>query len=530
MAREQLLTNQEILTQLHTGELLYLPDLTDPNTPNANATPGLISTREFFATFPQDSFTLTHPTITKAFYQLKKDLDENYLLSPAEIFLNSKNYNSYLLLNIFLTTGKIATQNDLAPHLAAIKQMKIRGTDLSPEDKLVTVPAAIIGFNVTEKSGGKDGINSMRDFQFFMNKLASGDFQGTFSPLCAQYGSQTQSDGTIFAYKLLEHVAENHVIRTMKWQNMLTLVHQLKHGSITQLWSTIAGDSDHIHSIVPKVIRQYAMENQLAKMFLLIDRHLTELQAVSNEFQQGITLTHLQHIEQQTEETLGKLFGENWAQLSKSQIDQQIYLLEKKENNLSTKETLTLQLARIAINDAYPGIVRFAGQHQETALLFENKTTNLDDDLANLSSEELAEWITYRGFSNFEDSQQFMTLIRNKLINQGEIGPAADAIHETVLYFTMGAYAAQENLLVIGLDIDHDFWMTIAWKFGYNYQNQTLQNSPTPILYARNPNTGKTDSKHAGKSYAEVYLAQRQFGNQPHQPLSNIPLREYFSL
>lgn len=509
---------------LRSGELLYWPDLTDPNTSNPNdlvlhetgQPSGFIDTVKFFETLnPNTLATIAPDPIVKAFNHLQ-----------AQACLTAKaNYLSYLTLSVFMSTGKVMTENDARLQVNIARELK-----LANEDMLVTVPAAIIGFAVTDKAGGKDGVNAKGDFKLFLKKLASGDFQGTFSPLCAQYGSQVQPDGTIFAYKLLDNVAEGQVARTMRWQNMLTMVHQLKFGPITQLWSTIAGDADHVHSIVPKVIRQYAMENGIAKMFLLIDRHLAQLQQVSNHNEQGIAVTNLQYIEQLTEQTLISCFGQDWARLSKAQIDQKIYLLCQDEGNLQPEQILTLQLARIAMEDAFPGISRFAGQHRETAAIFENKANNLDDDLVNLTPEELAEWADYRGFINLKDIQQFLALIRNKLISQGEIGPAADAIHEVVLYFTMGAYAARENLLVIGLDIDHDHWMSIAWQLGYNYTKNLLQKEPVPIIYARNPDTGKTDGKFSGQSYAEVYYQQRQFSDKPYQPLSQIPIREYYAL
>lgn len=518
---------------LRTGELLYWPDLTDPNTQDPNELvlhksqqpSGFINTGEFFERVTVDDFTAIAPEpVAKAFWKLRAEIVDMDT-PPGAVFLSKRLYNDFLTLTVFMSTGKVMTEND-----ARVQVNGARELNLANEDMLVTVPAAIIGFAVTEKSGGKDGINAKADFKAFLTKLTRGDCRGTFSPLCAQYGSQVQPDGTIFAYKLLDNVAEAQIARTMRWQNMLTMVHQLKFGPITQLWSTIAGDADHIHSIVPKVIRQFAMENGIAKMFLLIDRHLSQLQQISNHNEQGITVTNLQYIEQLTEQTLISCFGQDWARLSKAQIDQKIYLLGQDEGNLQPEQILTLQLARIAMEDAFPGISRFAGQHRETAAIFENKAYNLDDDLANLTPEELAEWADYRGFTSLEDAQQFLALIRNKLIRQGEIGPAADAIHEVVLYFTMGAYAAQESLLVIGLDIDHDRWMSIAWQLGYNYTKNLLQKEPVPIIYARNPDTGKTDGKFSGQSYAEIYYQQRQFSDKPYQPLSQIPIGQYFAL
>lgn len=524
----------ELVELIQKGNVLIFPDLTDPNTqdPNdavlsfTNQPSGLINTIEFFDSLTPDQFSSMAPdSVVESYAILHQQIISSEDASPVDVFLHNSNYKHFLRFSIFMTTGKVMSDQDALLHIKSTKPL-----NLSPEDKLVTVPAAIIGFSVTNKSGGKDGTNSILDYQLFLKQLTSGDTNGTFSPLCAMYGSQVQSDGTIFAHGLLENIAHNHIQRTMRWQHMLTFIHQIKHGNLNQIWGIIAGDEHHIHSIVPKVLKQFAQNDQVAEMLMLLDRHHFQLNSLASENNLPIHTTSLEAIENQTENLLIELFGKDWTEINQNQLDRIIYQLEEDEPSLDPPDKLKLQIARIAFYHAYPGMARFAGQHQITAEMFKQKAQDLNDDLANLTSEQLSEWAQYRNFTKPEDYTTFLANIRQKLINQGNITVAADAIHEVILYFTMGAYAAKENLLVIGLDIDHDAWMTTSWKFGYNYQKQQKQDKPVPILYARNPNTGKTDGQHAGLDYAQVYYLSRQRNEDGIQPLSAMPLREYYAL
>ena len=94
---EKISSPEHTLEQLHSGELLYLPDLTDPNV--QGITPGLINTHLFFAEF-------TPPEqVVNSFVRLKERLFLNPLLKPAEVLLQSALYQDYLKLTIFLFFG-----------------------------------------------------------------------------------------------------------------------------------------------------------------------------------------------------------------------------------------------------------------------------------------------------------------------------------------------------------------------------------------------------------------------------------------
>lgn len=523
--------NTNTLESIRRGDLMFLPDLTDPNTTDPNELvlghtgqpSGFVSTREFFARLPSEALATFAPRdIVTAYEKIQSALGT--ASTPSEAFLKKEIYPDYLRFVIFMTTGKLTTLEDMRPHLNVIKQVP-----LIVEDQLITLPAAIIGFSVTNKGGGKDGVNMQSDYREFLRMLTKGEFQGFFTPLCAQYGTQVQPDGSIFAFRLQENLARDHALRTMKWQNMLFLVQKLKNNTPIQFWSTLVGDRTHVHSIVPKVIRQYAQSDELVRMLLLIDRHFSQMNALSEQEGQNIVVTDLHAIETTTEDMLVKIYGSQWYEARYNDLDRTIWRLEQNEKTLNPEESLVLQLTRIALLEAYPAISRFSGMTSANARLFERKAENLEDDLAVLTREELQEWLGYRGFNHIDEAKRFLSDIRSAIIHQGEITIVADAIHEVVLYFSMGFYAASQKLAVIGLDIDHDDWMMFAWKFGYNMARATTT-GVAPVLYARNPDTGKTESKYSGKSYGDVYFASRQHGVDGIQPLSRIALREYFCL
>jgi len=528
---EEELHAHDRLESVRRGDVMYLPDLTDPNITDPNQLvlaytgqpSGFIQTREFFGHLPSEALTQFAPKEVVTSYEKIKSVMETASI-PADAFLRRDIYPDYLRFVIFMTTGKLATSEVMNIHIKTARDLR-----LSAEDQLLTLPAAITGFSVDSRSGGKDGVNPQADYREFLRMLTQGEFRVFFSPLCAQYGTQVQSNGSIFAFKLQENLAKDHALRTMKWQNMLLMVQKLKNNVPEQFWSTLVGDRQHVHSIVPKVIRQFAQSDELVKMLLLIDRHFWEISQLSEQEGQNITVTDLHALEATTEDILERTYGSQWYSVNYHDLDKIIYDLEARESSLTPDERLTLQLTRIALHEAYPAISRFAGQHSATANLFEMKAGNLEDDLAHLTKVELQEWMNYRGFIHTDEAHNFLADIRSAIIHQGKITTAADAIHEVVLYFSMGFYAASQKLAVIGLDIDHDHWMTIAWKFGYNIARETTTGI-APVLYARSPDTGKTDSRHAGSTYRDVYYASRQLDKNGAPSLSQIALREYFCL
>ena len=497
---EKISSPEHTLEQLHSGELLYLPDLTDPNV--QGITPGLINTHLFFAEF-------TPPEqVVNSFVRLKERLFLNPLLKPAEVLLQSALYQDYLKLTIFLTTGKTASFNDIAPHLKLLKQM-----DLPPEDKLVTFPAAIIGFAVTNRGGGKNGINHTDNYEAFLKQLTTGKICGVFSPLCAQYDAQVQPSGSIINYRVAENLAEAHVARTIDWIKMLTFISKLRNPEFVTLWSTLTGDADHINSIVPRVISYHAQRQEIVKMFLKIDRHFNELQSLTERLQSGITVTNLTEIENFVAKTLEKFFGKSWQNLSEADLHRQITDLDRKPP-LASEDKIKLQLLYITRDLAYPTIRRFINENRNVRESLIN-LQSLDDDLAALTPEEWQEWLNYKG----QDIKEFLEQIKQKTIRQGNVTAVANALHEVILYHCLGAYAAQNNFAVIGLDIDHDPYMTLAWESGW-------QERRAPLVYARNPDTGKADPKYAHRSYAELYASRYRENSAGVQPIGTMALRE----
>lgn len=527
----------QTLELLRSAKLLYWPDLTDPNTPDPNElvlheteqSSGFVDTHKFFTQLlPNTLVQFAPPEVTQAFTRLQPQVittPDN----PATVFLDKKNYSDYLIFTIFMCTGKTASQNELDPHLSVIRQLEnLQHIEFKPEDKLITIPAAIIGFAITNKGGGKDGVNKTDNFIALLTQLTSHQLNGVFSPLCAQYDARVQPNGNIINYKLRENLATEHTARAANWINMLSLVNRLKNPNFTILWSTLTGDADHIGSIVPRVISYHAQKQEIAKMFLLIDRQFYQFQALTQSLNSGIKVTNLSNVENLVDRTLESLFGSSWQTMTETDLYKMITKLEEQKTNktLDQNSVIQLQLLYVTKDMAYPTIRRFINENRNIRATLAN-LANLDDDLAKLSAEEWQEWCAYKGFSSenaVEKTQEFFARIQEKVSKQSEVTAVADALHEVILYFGLGVYAAQNNLGVIGLDIDHDPYMTIAWEAGWKYSKNST--SEAPVAYARNPDTGKTSEKNAGLEYNELYLRTLQTDRQGKQRLNSIALRE----
>lgn len=375
----------------------------------------------------------------------------------------------------------------------------------NPDHLLITLPAMLVGFAVSQVSGGHEGKNIKTDIEEFIKILPHAN--GTFSPLCAQYEPFQDTAGAS-SNLLLEHVANSARI-PMRWLNTLTAVNRRQNPKFRSILSTLRGDAIHVQSIVPTTVLTYAQKNQLAKMLLLLDRQFNELQQKGQEELGPDTVTDLSLIESETAGFLTDNFGPKWNVSDKRKIEtcfDQIETIES-QRPLARKEKSVRQILGITLEETLPYMMRFYGDTAKLRNHFSENVANLTDDLNNLTPGEFSEWCHLKGWpENHNLTLQHLTEVRQEIIKQGLITPAGRALHEVVLYFMMGLYCQQNNFVGVGLDVDHTRWMQLSWRLGYNHGRDQDQIKPVPILYARKNKSGNQTNQLSSFSLREEWI------------------------
>lgn len=518
--------NLEHLETLRDGDFMVIPALHDPGASDPLVQLGIERTPDSFistgALFGQENQDRIIQRLSELPYEETPILVDAYR-SLINIYSQSSNnkeffqklereiYASYFVFMGYVLTGKLSTTQQGLDFTAAIRSAKLN--NIGVEHKIITLPAAYVGFAVDGDATSQKGTNKQSYLAEFMRNLTTGNYRGTFSALCAQYEDSGDEHASESTNLLVDDIEEPTVARAMKWQDMLTMVPYLEGKTKTGFWSTLKGSKDFIQSIIPTVVIEYGNNNQLAKMLLLLDRHFYQLQSLARRIESRDRIIDIGMIERATETRLIELLGNDWYKI---QLDNVIGLLESLGNNKTF--TFNQALGLQALNDTKKTInsamARFYENATEMANVFEARAQNLQDDLINLSSREWAEWCSYHNWNPNSDRSialPFLNSVKDEIIHQGRISNTARAMHEAILYQEIGRFCARNKLLPIGLDIDHTLWQSDSIMQGYKVgidetakkpitfyrQGGILFKDGYPIAYARKPNIHITKEEKA---------------------------------
>ncbi|MBI3385022.1 hypothetical protein HY030_02415 [Candidatus Gottesmanbacteria bacterium] len=538
-----------ILERLREGKTLVIPTLYDPGQEDIMANLGLRqNTDEWLFRIEE---VLSHDARTNISSKLPIEVRKSYEAMTARYdeakektiqnIAKGAFLEDFLIIFAYFSTGKTASKDTANRFVKAFRATSLN-KKITSDKWVTTIPAAFIGFAVDSRAKGQYGTNSQADTATFLKKLLTGDYQEMYSPLCAQY-NELADTADKNSDSLVDHVNSSMASRTMLWQKMLVLPDVLSNRPINLVWSTLLGEPTYIESVIPSVVWYYGINNGLAKMMLLLDRHFYELRTISRENGSDIKITALEKVENKTESRLRKIFGREWSKIQLSDIKGKLekYYNTHREDELLSLKTLLDMLAFEEVRDSIlADMDRFYGQSRKAAQIFEKETRDLGNDVNNLTDEEWQEWCRYRRWNLLAGREQavvFLEKIKQKIISQGEITNAARALHEAILYQELGTHCAKYGLLYIGLDIDHKSWQASMLSEGYNittqlkagiktYERGRRKNPPTPIVYARKPKIPLTkDEKRRGVTTVMKYKM-----DSDRNLLQNFWLREDFNL
>jgi hypothetical protein len=557
-----------VLELMKQGKVVLIPKIHDPSQIDPLTHAGVAREKDTMYILTQSLFSQAN--FEKISAQLPDQIKKAYIsiieqmknpetdgILTSKLFESKEFVSAYLQVITYLSTGKLCDPNRHINQFMGVYRAvnnKLSGIPIPMEHLVSTIPAAFIGFAVNDKGGDENGLNRLSDTTLLLTRIIRGDHAGTFSPLCAQYvdSGETAEEST---NELEENIVRRGVERAMRWQNMLLAVSVLNCLDRPRqiIWATLVGNKDSIQSIIPTTVKQYGENNALAKMMLLLTRHMRQMQKVSDENGLTVSMYTLHEIMTATKKRLVDLFGENWESIS-------FQALTEKLNEIVDCGSLQLQtgMEQLAINECVNGgvhrsMIRFYGESKPNNDLFENSIQSLEDDLQNLTPQEWVEFCRYHNWNPQTDRNCALVFLRDvlkEIKKQGEITTSARAIHEAILYQEIGRFLARHNLLLVGLDIDHTKWQTTCIRNGYNieqalidgqmeFQNGGLQQiagQSYPGSYARKQelHIGRTDRAN-GITRTQKYREQKDtvlIGKVPTLPYNTIDglmLREEFT-